>query len=375
MNSQTIRFLTPMRGVAAVFIAVKHTLIWLPALWAAVLSRTALLGRSYLWVDFFFVLSGFILMHVYGGTSPASWRNGAYAQFLRARFARIYPLYLFALLAFAVPVWLLSMQAGYSGSNRFSVASFFSNLLMVQSLGLHDELTWNFAAWSVSVEFFAYLMFPFLAVAVAHRIGRWLLPVAALLLFALVYAVKGNLDYHHDFGLVRCVTEFALGMTVYRWGYGRMPNFMRVSALPALGTMLMVLAMLHVEAAFIPDYMLVPAFAAMILALASYGGSALAWLDSAPANMLGKLSYSIYLNHLLVLELPMMLLWPAVHDHPDAFHPGLAASAALVLLALALIVALSALTYRYIEVPARRWLGRGLTDTRSRQRPDQLLAP
>lgn len=104
MDSQTIRFLTPMRGATAIFIAVKHTLIWLPALWAAVLSRTALLERGYLCVDFFFVLSGFILMHVYGGTSTASWRSGACGRFLRARCARIYPLYLFALLAFALPV-------------------------------------------------------------------------------------------------------------------------------------------------------------------------------------------------------------------------------------------------------------------------------
>lgn len=58
-------------------------------------------------------------------------------------------------------------------------------------------------------------------------------------------------------------------------------------------TVLTVLAMLHVKAAFIPDYMLVPAFAALILALASYRGSGLSWLDSEPAYWLGKLSYSI----------------------------------------------------------------------------------
>lgn len=69
------------------------------------------------------------------------------------------------------------------------------------------------------------------------------------------------------------------------------------------------------------------------------------------------------LNHLLVLALPMMLAWPAVHDRPDTFHPGPAGSVALVLLALALIVALSALTYRFIEVPARRWLSGGAPDT------------
>src|SRR4051812_3858736 len=54
--------------------------------------------RGYLWVEFFFVLSGFILAHAYWPRLNELLRRSGYVAFLRARLIRLYPLHLFMLL-------------------------------------------------------------------------------------------------------------------------------------------------------------------------------------------------------------------------------------------------------------------------------------
>ena len=58
-----------------------------------------LAARGYLWVEFFFCLSGFILTHVYGERLAKLFTRDGYIQFLKARLTRLYPLHLFMLLA------------------------------------------------------------------------------------------------------------------------------------------------------------------------------------------------------------------------------------------------------------------------------------
>ena len=58
--------------------------------------------RGYLWVEFFFVLSGFILTHVYGARVASLFTRRGYGTFLRARLVRLYPLHLVVLLVLAV---------------------------------------------------------------------------------------------------------------------------------------------------------------------------------------------------------------------------------------------------------------------------------
>src|SRR5690348_226466 len=56
-------------------------------------------AKGYLWVEFFFALSGFILMHVYGTRLHEFAQGRGYASFLRARLLRLYPLHLFMMFA------------------------------------------------------------------------------------------------------------------------------------------------------------------------------------------------------------------------------------------------------------------------------------
>ena len=100
MHHQYLKNLTPLRGIAALLILIFHVQIIL--LYKNSLTgnwETALIWRMHLMVDFFFILSGFIMFHVYGDwfRDSVSWKK--FRKFTLARFARVYPLHVFTLFA------------------------------------------------------------------------------------------------------------------------------------------------------------------------------------------------------------------------------------------------------------------------------------
>ncbi|MEO0688012.1 MAG: acyltransferase, partial [Cyanobacteria bacterium J06649_11] len=113
--------------------------------------------NAYLFVDFFFVLSGFVISHAYASrlnTKSDLW------QFMKLRFARLYPLHLFmlgAFVAFEVARMVIGMGTtdapAFSGNT--SISAFFSNLFLLHGMGIQDSLTWNTPSWSISTEFYA----------------------------------------------------------------------------------------------------------------------------------------------------------------------------------------------------------------------------
>src|ERR1700722_2184391 len=72
-------------------------------------------GKGYLWVEFFFALSGFVLTYVYASRMAEFWRGRAYVPFLKARLTRLYPLQLFTLLVILVMMIVLRMVAHAHG--------------------------------------------------------------------------------------------------------------------------------------------------------------------------------------------------------------------------------------------------------------------
>ena len=72
-------------------------------------AETGILSKGYLWVDFFFLLSGFIISHVYSRQLSQGLHRSAVRRFLWARFTRLYPLHLFTLLIFVIAVSLVQL--------------------------------------------------------------------------------------------------------------------------------------------------------------------------------------------------------------------------------------------------------------------------
>ena len=123
------------------------------------------LGRGYLGVDGFFLLSGLILARTHpefaprapGRFAPKSWR------FLTQRLARIYPVHV-AILCLLAVFLLLAQAQGFSPriASRFGLVPLVQNLLLIQGWGFADAGTWNYPSWSISTEWAGYLAFPVL---------------------------------------------------------------------------------------------------------------------------------------------------------------------------------------------------------------------
>jgi peptidoglycan/LPS O-acetylase OafA/YrhL len=182
--------------------------------------------RGYLWVEFFFALSGFILTYAYRARRDEllTWRG--YGAFLRARLIRLYPLHLFMLLwilGLVVVLRALAAQGGYVSifdlpwHQDVSLKGFLLSLALAQGWHTMDRLTWNGLAWFVSVEFALCLVFPLLlrltgndsdqAWRGAGLIGAGLAGLAALLATS-----PHGLDITFDYGLLRGLSEFVIGM-------------------------------------------------------------------------------------------------------------------------------------------------------------------
>ncbi|MGA2998132.1 acyltransferase family protein [Bradyrhizobium sp.] len=253
------------------------------------------------------------MAHVYLG----SCRPGKdYWSFIGARVARLYPLHLFNLGQFVVATLAFSFYE-YSTVGKFdsipvygarSLTALLANVGMLQGLKAR-ELAWNFPAWSISVEFFAYFLFPLALpfIAQANRSRKMLLAGAALLALCL-FAWLGGGDFNQWDGpitLLRCLPEFVFGALLYAGFREKLwPDWLKSDT--AIVTIFFgVLVLLHFG---ISDLMIVVGFPAVILAAVMNTGRAAPILNAAPLVWLGNISYSLYLAHGFVQFLMTKLL-------------------------------------------------------------------
>lgn len=217
--------LDSIRGFAAVTVVIHHVIL-MPTFLAA-FPQHAWIDWSFFrsggfLVDLFFVLSGIVMSLSY--VQPDFGRFSA-REFIVRRLARVYPLHivmLFVTLLFRfVRIGLVTMGIIAVVPTTFEVNnaySFFLNVFLLHSLGFVGYLNWNAPSWSISVEFYTYLVFAaVLLVAQRLRSLRWLYICAACLvvgswLTLVVLLGKRDLGAQYDFGLLRCFTSFFLGV-------------------------------------------------------------------------------------------------------------------------------------------------------------------
>ena len=177
------------------------------------------LERFSLFVDFFFVLSGFVIMHTYGARI-ASWHD--YGSFLRKRLARIYPLHLATLAIFCIiGAVVVAFDVQVRDRSFFDPTLIPANLLLVQAWGVTDHAGLNIPSWSISAEWFVYLLFPLLALLVRGRRPWFALGVALVVAIAIDLmrarvGLRPGEDATFDFGNLRAVASFLAGMAVCR---------------------------------------------------------------------------------------------------------------------------------------------------------------
>jgi peptidoglycan/LPS O-acetylase OafA/YrhL len=359
---QEIKSLTSLRGVAALLVVMYHFRKEFGTA-LALDSGTKIFALGWIWVDFFFVLSGFVMAYVYSPMFSARVTADGYEKFMLRRLGRVYPLHLVTLLLF-IPTELAKLFVSSGADPAFSHntgLSIATNLLLVQAWHIHPHNTWNQPSWSISAEFFSYLLFPFLALALSRVRAAAGIATAAACLAALwlLATLHGSLDASYDWGIARCLPAFTIGMLLCRW-HAAPPSALTAAigsdtALAAV--LLLTLLLLHLGVEGMPIVML---FCALVLSASLNAGRVGRLLSARPLHTLGVLSYSIYMTHGLVQR-----GWQFAFDR---LGPLSTPAAVVILLALlALTIAISAATYRYVEVPGRE-LFNGLARRRGKVR-------
>jgi peptidoglycan/LPS O-acetylase OafA/YrhL len=359
--------LTPLRGLAAILVAVFHFEMTIGRFVPA--GTTMFFEKSYLMVDLFFVLSGFIMLHVYGRAFDGVLRWGQLRHFFVARFARTYPLHLFTLLLLVVIVRYLT-NWGNPPIVLEQPRDILPNVFLLQAFGVCHIYNWNIPSWSISAEWGAYLLFPFLTLWISRR-RKWapiLLAIGVVVAWCCIeyvlprknplnpaIPVPHNLNTTFDYGWLRGIAGFSAGMVMYRLyrlsGVDRVMGSDTVSVL----ILLLVAAGLHFA---INDALVVSLFAALVLNFALNNGALHRVCNNRVLQYLGDISYSIYLMQIFLQEpfshgfrLPGVMGDARGRFNID-FWPGLG----YCLIYLVLLVGVATVTYYLVERPCRKWI-------------------
>ena len=342
---ENLRALTSLRFFAALWVVLFHY-------WSDLPGAPALpgfIGKGYLGVELFFILSGFILCHVYRVAVEEKRFN--YGGFLWARLARVYPLHLATLIgvgAMALIATRLGMQVD---PNILSWSSLPANLTLTQAWGLAPAASWNHPSWSISAEWFAYLTFPVFAVVALKLKDR---PIVGLVL-AMLLVLGLNAGFNAltgqkltlstiSWGALRIVPCFAFGCALYGYWVAR-PAKSRAKALK--GALISGAATIIFAAVGVPDSVIVIGLGLTLLFLAQLAQTRSAILAQAPLVYLGEISYSMYM-----ICVPWQIVFVNTMTRVFAVNGGQLTFGLWLVLLLGL-VPLSALSYHLIEKPAR----------------------
>ncbi len=300
-------------------------------------------------VDFFFLLSGFVIAVTYRDRMES---EVDYCRFLRARLARVYPLHLLTL-AVSCAFFLIAMLAHYdvNHAQNYRLADLPANLLLMHAWGVTSTLSFDGPSWSISAEWLMYLIAPLLFFT-ARRMSMTMnvvLLVAGALVLTWGFRAAGQGDWtgaSYNFGALRALPTFFAGVLIAEGLRGWTPS-RPVPWWAVHCCFVLVLVGLHFSW---PPVVVFTLFGAVVASAAlAERSSAKSVLQSRGMTHLGDASYSLYMVHLLV-GLPLLV---AAHKFGVLGHSGAAIFAGA---AVVLSVAVALVVYPTFEMPMRRWL-------------------
>lgn len=324
---------------------------------------------GYVGVNFFFILSGYILSYVYIGDvkEPAVEKSG----FWKSRFARIYPVYVFSF-ALEIPLFVEGVISRHDHlKNAFmGTATLFANLLFIQAWFPDLRWRWNNPSWTLSVEAFFYLLFPILGVWIWKKARNENLPLIIFAVYLILLAPSiffwitrpGSNEPMIEWMTLNPalrIPEFVLGILLFKYQRHYLDSSGNKKRLSRLFTWLG-LSMLMVglmASGLIPWFVLRggildPAFMSLIagVALAERNSSAL-W-NVRPLVLLGEASYSVYILQAPIKEwfsmvTPRFQIYLSARGD-EKNHP------VLFLVYLSILIGAGILSLKYFETPLRR---------------------
>lgn len=353
------------RGICAVFVVVFHFITAMPS----GLEHSTFVRNSYLFVDFFFVLSGFVLCHTYRDKIET---GADVVRFALRRLGRVWPLHAVVLACFIAAIVCVNRLPHPSDlaltwhGTRYSADAIVPSLLLLNAVHLQSD-AWNGPAWSIGAEFYVYILFA-LVVLVFNR--RLLLPSLALSIaaLALVYSWAPCLmNTTWDYGIIRCIAGFFAGVVAFHvYEMTGRPGILRATLWELAAVALAVVFVIHAghgADAVSPVSLAAPLiFGVAVVVFAGQQGFVSLMLRMQPFKALGRYSFSIYMIHQPLLIMLCYGLWSAGYATKafdvHAAQPWMG-SVDLILVDFVLaVILIAAASYHCIEVPARQAFNR-----------------
>jgi peptidoglycan/LPS O-acetylase OafA/YrhL len=302
-DTKELKSLTALRGIAAMAVVLTH--FSATAQEHARVVIPSLVPHGYVAVDFFFVLSGFIMSYTYLADFHAHGMR-AYGPFLAKRVARIVPLSWAVLVLLAIGG---ALSTALLGSNLvYPVVNpaydFLTNALLLQGIGIGTDL--NGPSWSISVEFMAYFVFPLVLLLIYGRRPVLIVTLLAALggvlwiAFHLPRLGLGTQGARDD--ILRCFSEFTLGVAAHRLCKWKGSAFLArddVTMGLSLTAILSLLARYDLPAVLV--------FPFLVVSYAQNRGRASRIVQAQPFYFLGVVSFSLYLLHSPFRDVELLL--------------------------------------------------------------------
>lgn len=361
--------LTALRGIAALLVAVFHFEMAVARFVPA--AQSMFFEKCYLMVDLFFIMSGFIMMHVYSNQFKNKIQPETLKNFLVARFARVYPLHLFSLLLLVVVVrWLTNW--GNPPIILEQPSDILPNIFLLHSFGVTNIYSWNIPSWSISAEWAAYLLFPIIALFINKKRTLSVILLVVLVIvayYAIMYLlprknpinpaipVPHNLNTTFDYGYIRGIAGFTAGVLVYL--LYKLRDFRKAfsSDIASFVIIVGIIIAMHFS---LNDGITVALFAMLVLSFTANNGRIAKFCNREFLQFLGNISYSVYLMQIFLQE-PFShgaLLPGTVGIGRGKQNIDFSTGVMYCVVYLILLILLSYVTYQWVERPSRKFINR-----------------
>lgn len=344
-----INTLTSMRFFFALMVFMSHI--------ASENSR--FFAEGFVGVNFFFILSGFIIAYSYSGR--LSERKTSVKNFYIARFARIYPMHLLTLIVSVLFITNGSIQILWD-----NIKTFLLNLFLLQGFIPNKDIYFSFNAvsWSISDEMFFYALFPILALIFAKiRSGYKIFSIGLMAVIIIVLNIKlPNAYYKHAILYINPFIrsfDFILGIYLYElWIYfkkynikERYFNYLEIGSIALFGLSVFLSEYVPVNFRYSVYYW--PSISLLLFTFAYQRGFISKLISIKPLLRLGEASYCFYMIHVLVIQIiPDALKIPK--DNPFYYTGSV----------LLICICLSYLLHKFFELPVNKFLKNNLTTSK-----------
>ena len=348
------------RGLLAVFVAIYHT-IWIshPQTWSFFENGPVI-------IDLFFAFSGFLMWRLYSNRLETVDQAKA---FMKRRFARLYPLHFFmtfVFLAFAI-VRVLAHKMGFAEQTVGEILPFeagasetwfslFQNLTFTNAIGLSDSLTFNPTSWTVGAEFCTYIVFIVMMIwfrpkRVFHFIG---ILICVGLIYGALSRTQPNINITYDYGFWRCVAGFYTGVlaAVSFPKIRRLVQNLSFALATILESFVLASSIAFVVLVAGKGQFIVGLFVfVFVVVFASDRGAVSKFMSQRIFQYLAKISYSVYLTHVIIAIFFAVGLQRILGELPTGWTGDF-----WLIIYLCVVIAVSHFTYHLIERPGGRFI-------------------